>query len=85
MNYVINKEEKEKVKEETQEAIREVIDQEFWKSAQEEIANNIIAVLEERAGFDSWWDDLDGDIQKEILTEMEETIETIYKQWKKEN
>lgn len=37
-------------------------------------AEKIIEKLSGRKGFDSWWDDIDEDIQSEILEEMEATI-----------
>jgi hypothetical protein len=35
----------------------------------------ILDTLYERNGFDDWWDQLDDDIEKEIITELESIIE----------
>lgn len=39
-----------------------------------DIVERIISILEDRQGFDSWWHDIDTDIQDEILDELEEAL-----------
>lgn len=41
---------------------------------EKQIARIIIEVLENRKGFDWWWDNLDKDIQNEIIEEIAENI-----------
>ena len=40
------------------------------------VAKKVVAILEDRSGFDGWWDDIDDDIQNEILERIAKVIET---------
>lgn len=40
------------------------------------ISKTIIEKLSDRQGFDGWWGNIDDDIQKEILKEIEDIVKT---------
>ena len=41
------------------------------------IVKHILDDLDDRGGFDGWWDDIDTDTQAEIKEELEDTVERI--------